>query len=201
MQSHYFARLTFAVLSTGLMCSACSESSPSESTIKKELSRKYTPNEACKIFSLSGVEKINGFHQTDGSYVVSVKFKVFYSPTNKMVRGFAWSAENEKNLKHLQKDSENKIRDIRFNGTGDIESQVDAVVSNYRTKESEYEKEYKSRVSSAIEEACPGIGRLEDHLFLFGIYSKDRPLGEEAISEMSGNIHMIHSDNGWVLTN
>jgi len=64
----------------GMTLAGCNESSPSESTVEKQIANQYSN---CLPMSVRDFQKINGFPQKDGSYIVSVKYTLLLKPTEK----------------------------------------------------------------------------------------------------------------------
>jgi len=57
----------------------CDESSPSESTVEKQVKQEYA---ACNLASIHDFKKLNGYPQQDGSYLVDVQYKIVVTPTS-----------------------------------------------------------------------------------------------------------------------
>jgi hypothetical protein len=72
--------LPVLTLLAAVMLSGCNESSPSESTVEKQITAQYGN---CALLSVHGFKKINGYPQQDGSYVVSVKYTLKLEPSSK----------------------------------------------------------------------------------------------------------------------
>jgi len=58
----------------------CNESSPSESTVEKQVKQHYA---SCGLMTVHDFKKVNGFLQQDGSYVVPVKYTLKLRPSEK----------------------------------------------------------------------------------------------------------------------
>ena len=56
----------------------CSDSTPSESQMKKQISSLYA---SCPLISVTNFQKSNGMLQKDGSYVAAIKYTLTLSPT------------------------------------------------------------------------------------------------------------------------
>jgi|GEM_PF-5348013 len=68
---------------TAVILTGCNESSPSESTVEKQISQQYA---RCSLMSVRDFTKINGFPQKDGTYIVSVKYSLRLQPSSKASR-------------------------------------------------------------------------------------------------------------------
>jgi len=60
----------------------CGDNEPSKSDIKKQISAQLSP---CPELSISDFQKINGYPQTDGSYIDQIQYTLTFTPSDEML--------------------------------------------------------------------------------------------------------------------
>lgn len=62
----------------GLALAGCGEATPSDSTLQRALEAFYA--NGCEAVAIEDLTRLNGFPQTDGSYLAQVQFTITYTP-------------------------------------------------------------------------------------------------------------------------
>jgi len=164
-----------ACLLTVMLTAACSDSSPSDETIKNAILQKYA--HSCHNISISEFQKINGFLQSDGSYIADAKFTLVMNPSPgsvKYVADYHAAHDSKSNLEYKQ-----------------LAADSEAALSNLR-------KEF-SKECSAMDIGSAILGIFDPYTTVYGNSNIDS-YAKVFTKEFTWKGHFIKSDNGWVLS-
>jgi len=106
MQKFSWKIAIMTAVSAAGMLSGCSDSTPSESTIKRQLAQQYSD---CKPLSMEGFEKANGYPQQDGSYVAEISYTLVLKPVDENIGTVRdYMAQREKLARSIQDNQEKR---------------------------------------------------------------------------------------------
>ena len=171
----------------------CSDSEPTDSQIKNEVSR-VSKNTLilCDLYSISNYQKKNGIAQSDGTYVAYVHFDVTSHPTQK-------NKSTYQEYVSLHNPLESEYKSINFDyrtGTGPqtseeraLSARKDAVGAEMR----KVENDYMSKMKADWQSVCK-----HNPNFISGVTFDF--LGLEQVTSYDTHFGFIKTDNGWLIS-
>ena len=154
-RSYKLGAISFCSLT---LLAGCGNNSPSNSDIIKQLSSQISP---CPELSIVDFKKINGFPQTDGSYVDQIQYVLTFTPSDTM--------------RNLLADYDEKKKAAADGFTDANNHYMDPASSNGPTQ-GECERTYQSKINSYSSQ-------------LSKIFPNNSPLDNGYISSMSESIY------------